>query len=246
MSSTPPPRFRTVSFGELDGGRWGTALDAGLPAMVYAADGVTGSAAGPHALHWSEEGDGDWRLNGDGLELLVTASTEGPEAVPGDGIVDQLCRVSGALMINGTEHAVDCAATRSAGGGIDPQRLGSVRGVCAWFDGAHAVSLLAFRPRDSAGQEGEKLTATVFEPEGVIRVDEARLSTTYAADGHPTRASLELWIGEGEEQFPRRAAAEALGVSGELDAGGMQLSVTALRCHSRGLDGVGVYTLARL
>ena len=161
-------------------------------------------------------------------------------------MVDELCRVSGELVINGRDSAVDWPAHRSLAGGFDARHLGSVRSVAGWFDGDHAVSLLAFRDRGSAGQEGERLTATVFDPEGAVWVDEPRLSTTYAADGRPTRASLELWIGEGEEQFPRRAAAEAAGTGGELDVDGLQLQVTPLRCHSRGLDGAGVYMLARL
>ncbi len=248
MTSSSPPRFRTVSFGELDGTSWGAALDVGLgrPGIVYGADGATGRAAGQPALEWSEVGEADWRLAGDGFELIVTPTADRAGTPPSEGMVEELCRVGGTLRIDGIERAVDCAGTRSLGGGLDPGQISSVRGFSAWFDGDHAISLLAFRPRDSAGQEDEWLAATLFDPEGVIWVDEPRLSTTYAADGHPTRASLELWIGAGEEQFPRRAAGEALGEGAELDVDGLRLLVTPLRCHSRGLDGAGVYILARL
>jgi hypothetical protein len=56
---------------------------------------------------------------------------------------------------------------------------------------------------------------------------------------------LELWVGDGDEQFPRRAAGEALGPGEELSAGAMTVRILPLRCHSAGHDGPGVYLLAR-
>ena len=61
--------------------------------------------------------------------------------------------------------------------------------------------------------------------------------------GAPARANLELWIGEGENEFPRRAAGEASGEGAAIKVDGLSLQAVPLRCHSRGRDGAGVYAL---
>lgn len=114
-----------------------------------------------------------------------------------------------------------------------------------WFEDGQALALLAVRPQGRGAQEDERLTATVFDPEGPLSSEEPRLSTTYDSEGLPARAGLELWIGDGEEQYPRRAAAEASGPGARLDVDGVALQARPFRCHSRGLDGPGVYLLAR-
>jgi hypothetical protein len=71
-----------------------------------------------------------------------------------------------------------------------------------------------------------------------------RLSTTYDGDGDPTRATVELWISDGEREYPRRAAGEAAGPALTLVSDGVTLAVLPLRYHSRGSDGAGIYLLA--
>jgi glyoxylase-like metal-dependent hydrolase (beta-lactamase superfamily II) len=75
-------------------------------------------------------------------------------------------------------------------------------------------------------------------------VDDPRLSTTYAASGLPSRTNLELWIGEGENEFPRRVAGEASAEGAVLQVEDVDLRVVPMRCHSRGREGTGVYVLA--
>ncbi len=125
-------------------------------------------------------------------------------------------------------------------------KLESVRGLSGWFGADQGLTLLALRPAGRRGQEDDLIAATVFDPEGWMAVDDPRISTTYRAGDRPARASLELWIGDGDEQFPRRAAAEATGDGAELEHNGLRLQVTPLRCHTLGLDGAGVYLLAHL
>ncbi len=75
-----------------------------------------------------------------------------------------------------------------------------------------------------------------------------RLSTTYRADGSPSRAGVELWLdvgGETQEQYPRRAAGEALAAGVAAASDGLNVEAHALRWHSRGQEGTGVYVLAR-
>jgi len=243
--------LRVVSFGDPAGGIWAAAIDAGETAIVFATPEGTGSATGADAVRLIDEGD-SWRLAGEAFELLITPAEvggDGRDGEPGEGELSPtghaLCRVQGTLSVGGAERSVQCVGTRTAADGLDLGRMDSLRGLSGWFDSDRGLVLLAFRPVGSAAQERDLLTATVFEPEGLIAVAEPRLSTTYSSQDRPSRASLELWIGDGEEQYPRRAAAEALGAEVGVDGDRMRLRATPLRCHTAGLDGAGVYLLAR-
>ena len=243
MTASAPSPFRIVSFGDLGGNVWGTAIQAGEPAIVFATPDGTGSASGTDAVRLTQDGR-SWRVAGAGFELLVTPAAEDGEQDPSENR-DELCEVTGTLSVAGAERSVQCVGTRSSGDRLDLGRLDSVRGVSGWFDSGRGVALLSFRPLPSAGQESDLVGATVFEPEGRVVVDDPRLSTTYRSGGRPSRANLELWIGDGEEQYPRRAAAEARGDGAGVDGDRVRLQVTPLRCHTGGRDGAGVYVLAR-
>jgi hypothetical protein len=229
------PALRVVSFGDLEGQVWAAVFDAGRT-TVLAGIGDGRPSAGPAAISASDTGE--WKLSGDWLQVSVTP----PLASGGNS---ELCHAHGRLALDGTEVEVDCPATRSYARDLERRDVDSVRGLWGWFEDEQALAVLAVRPRGRAPQEAERLTATLFDPEGPLSVEEPRLSTTYDSDGRPTRAGLELWIGEGEEQYPRRAAAEAAGPGASLDADGVTVQARPLRCHSRGLDGPGVYLLAR-
>jgi hypothetical protein len=122
-----------------------------------------------------------------------------------------------------------------------------VRDLCAWFAPADGLALTALRPRGAKGHDRDVVTASVFEPTGPLVVADPRLSTTYAADGHPTRVGLELWLEQDDtqEQYPRRAAAEPLGAAAAWSQPALELEAYFLRCLSRGEEGLGVYVLGR-
>jgi len=241
VTATAPSPFRIVAFGDLEGHIWGTAIDAGDPAIVFTTPDGTGSASGTEAVRLLVDGPG-WRLAGDGFELLVTPTGEE------DAGDDQLCQVTGTLSVAGTQRSVDCIGTRSSGDARDLERLGqldSVRALSEWFATDRGVALLSFRPQRGAGQETDLVAATMFEPEGPLAVNDPRLSTTYKNGGRPSRANLELWVGEGEDEYPRRTAAEARGDAASVGGDRVELEVTPLRCHTGGSDGAGIYVLAR-
>ncbi len=241
MMAVPAPTLRTLAFGDPDGRIWGGALDAGSTALVFGADDTTGAAAGKQAIAWSQDAQG-WRLAGEAFELLVSPA---PLADPTAQPPEELCQVSGRIVLGGVEHAVQCPGARSVATGPNVGEIESMRAVSGWFGDDDAVSLLALRPIGSSGSDRDRLVATVFGPEGPVTVDEPRLSTSYGGDGRPSATNLELWIGEGEEQVSQRTAGEARGGGASAQADGIRLQVTPLRCHSRGLDGAGVYLLAR-
>ena len=75
MSSAAASSFRALAFGDVEGTLWGGALDAGTAALAFGTSDGIGSASGPAAVDWSQEGRG-WRLSGDGFELHVTPAGE--------------------------------------------------------------------------------------------------------------------------------------------------------------------------
>jgi hypothetical protein len=109
------------------------------------------------------------------------------------------------------------------------------------------MSVTAFRPRKAKAHDGDLLAAAVIAPDGSPPVEDPRLSTTYAGDGWPARAGLELWLAgeEPDQQYPRRASGEALGVRARGLAGDLELQAEPFRWHSRGREGAGMYLLAR-
>jgi hypothetical protein len=256
MSSGTPTRLRSLSFGDVEGGVWGAALHAGVPGIVYAAGGHVGSAAGEGALAWTAEELG-WRLTGAGFELHVVPGGEAP-AQPADPELDreisgfeELCRVRGTISLGATATEIDCVGVRSVLEGVDNHRLSSVRAISSWFADDNALTLLALRSEPGSGRRAAKaghdadlVAATLFYPDGWVPVTDPRVSTTYVRSGVPIRTNLELWVGEAENEFPRRAAGEAAGEGAVASADGLDLRVVPMRCHSRGLEGAGVYVLA--
>jgi hypothetical protein len=257
MTATRTAPFRTIAFGDAEGRLWGAAVDAGAPGLagLVIGDGSARETVSGSSLQWTADGR-SWELTGDGVALRVEPLGLEPEDAAGAGSgsepgsdgevsgVQQLCRVHGAIAIGGAQLAVDCAGTRTQVDGIDPGAVESARGVSGWFGDEAALTLLALRPRGADHHDDDLVAATLFDPDGWVPVADPRLSTTYTAEGDPLRTSLELWIADGENEFPRRAAGEVAGPGAELAAGELQLRVAPLQCHSRGQDGAGVYLLA--
>lgn len=241
---------RAVAFGNPDGSVWGAGLDAGAPALVAAA----GAEPVAVTLAWNADGP-EWDLSAERIALTVAPISEpAPPAVddepsppaaaaaqePAWSGRQELCRVTGT--VNGAE--IDCVGVRTELTQVRPEELGSIRGFSAWVSAEEAVTLLSLRSRSDAHHERDLVAATMFEPDRWMSSHDPRLSTTYDGDGNPTRATLELWITQGERELPRRAAGEAAGPAVTVAGDAVTLLVAPLRCHSRGSDGAGVYLLA--
>ncbi|MDQ6836538.1 MAG: hypothetical protein M3016_10170 [Actinomycetota bacterium] len=243
MSAGHQGPLRLVCFGDADGQVWGSAIDAGEPAIVICTPAGSACAAGAR-VQIRDQADG-WEVSGAGIELVVT-----PTAPTGEPAIErggaELCQVRGTVTADGTGREVSCAGMRSSDPQADLGRLGSLRALSGWFDDEHALALCALRPSGATDHEHDMLTATVFDPGERIAVVEPRLSTTFGPGEQPVRASLELWIGDEEEQYPRRAAAEAVAPPASIQSERVRLSVTPLRCHSGGRDGAGVYLIAHI
>jgi hypothetical protein len=249
---------RALAFGDLDGGLWGVAWSPTVDGALSVAVGAGSVAEVVAATLTGAAEDEEWRIEGDGLELVLSPSTEPAGERPRGGLVgfDQLCRAVGPMVLGGTELEVDAPGWRGARDGqLELDRIESFRLVAAWFGSDEGLALVALRPRGARGQDSDLVAASVLEPGGAPRVDDPRLSTTYTAAGVPSKAGLELWFEEPEthdveangeqELLPRRAAGEAVGAGLDWEAAGFALHAAPLRWHSRGEDGAGVYLLGR-
>lgn len=246
--------LRTLAFG--DGSVWGASWSAGA-----AGTGLTAVGVGQETTVLPDvrlpDGDagaaGEWRLEGGDLALLVSPAGEPIDVRAGeDGVEgsDQLCRITGRFG----RHVVDCLGLRSSwSDGLDIARFESIRSASIWFEPAEGFALTAFRPHKAKGHKDDVLAAAVIAADGSPPVEDPRLSTTYAADGWPTRAGIELWLAtagetdsesEQQQQYPRRASGEAIGARAQAAAGELELRAQPFRWHSRGKVGAGMYLLA--
>lgn len=208
-------------------------------------------------LRGSDEAE-PWRIEGEGVSLEFAPAgptTRGDGAEDGLESVDQLCSVTGSVVLGGGQHQITCLGWRATvGGAFELDAIDSFRQTSGWFEAAHGISMVALRPRKLRAHDDDLVAAALLEPDA-LRVDDPRLSTTYDASGRPTRVGLELWLEseasdeasdeDSDRQFPRRAAAEAVGSGIEWETAGFTLHAAALRWHSRGSDGAGVYLLGR-
>lgn len=249
MSRSQAMAFRTVAFGDADGRLWGAAVDVPAHPAGLIVGGAEG-AAGASELQWTVEGR-DWHLTGEGVQLHVEPRGESPgededRSEPEVTGLQELCRVHGTISLPGVQQSIDCGGTRSEVDGLQPDAIASARIVSGWFGAEEALTIMALRPRRASDHESDLIAATLFDADGWVPVTDPRLSTVYTASGDPARTNLELWVSDGENEFPRRAAGEAVGPAAALTAGPLELRVASLRCHSRGLEGAGVYVLATL
>jgi hypothetical protein len=244
MNSGPQSALRTLAFGALETGLWGAAVGSAEPVVAVGTLDSGAPIPGVPAQLDGAAPDADWELTGSALRLRVAPH----EAPTPDSTIDQfaqLCRVTGTVWVDGEQREIECLGLRSYAAGVDLRSLDSVRQVLAWFAPDDGIALSARRPRGAKGHDRDAIAATVIEPAGPITVAEGRLSTTYAPDGRPNRMSLELWLSEAEEEFPRRVAGEALGVGAAGTATDANIALHPFRCHSRGRDGAGAYLVAR-
>ncbi len=240
--------LRTLAF--CDGSVWGASWSSDATGAALTALGAGADAKVMPGLRLPDSDVGaadEWRLEDDGVALVAAPVGELVDVQAAqDGLTgyEQLCRVTGRFG----SSQVDCLGVRSSwADDVELTRFESVRAVSVWFDPDEAFALTAFRPRKAKGHDGDLLAAAVISGEDAAAVEDPRLSTTYAADGWPARAGLELWLSgpEPDQQYPRRASGAAVGPRAEAVAGELEVRAAPFHWHSRGREGTGIYLLAR-
>lgn len=225
--------IRTVTFGDLEAATWGAAWKLG-------------DAQGGFGLVGDLDASltDDWRLTGEEVELEVVADGVRSELAEG---FDQLITVRGSVA----GQSVRWLGRRAERRALELPDYESVRDISAWFAPDDGVGLLAARPRRARGHEDELLTVSAFEGGRSLPVADPRLSTTYADDGSPIRAGLELWLEQPQDDAedtphpPYRAAGEAVGATATAVTASLAVEGRLFRWHWRGTEGAGVYLIVR-
>ena len=102
-------------------------------------------------------------------------------------------------------------------GSLDPG-FSLLRVVSGATENGSRLMLCAARPLDATHHAEELVAAAVVEPEGdVAEIDEALVSTQYAADGSIRRLGLELY--KPGDDYPLRGAGDTTGTSSSEDNG---------------------------
>jgi hypothetical protein len=147
------------------------------------------------------------------------------------------------LRVIWDRQALAALANRDSSGG--PARLDgslgqewdAVRIVSAASDDGSLLALCAARPEGAANHDTDAVTAAVVDPEGVVHeIEEALLSTEYAADGRVRRFGVELY--RPGNDYPLRAAGDAI-------EGGEDDDVVTLSFRLDGSEGTALYEIVR-
>ena len=187
--------------------------------------------------------DGGFELTFQALAVPARFPVDGaPGRAAGVQSYEQLCRVQGRVTAGGLAREIDCLGQRGhAWGAPDWEKIESLRSLSAWLGPEAAVFALAARPRGERGHDEDAVAAVLAEGYGeeahIEEVAEARLSTTYDSEGRERRVGLELFVSE-EDEFPRRAAGEALRAV-SLEAAGVRVDTSFLLWRLDGRAGVG-------
>ena len=221
--------------------------------------------------HWTLRvaGDHDVALELSFNAVSEAAPTAGDSAVARVGGLqgyEHLCRVTGSARVGGSTLAVDCLGQRGHWWGVpDHRRVTLVRTVSVWAGEDLAVCLTAVRPVKARSHADEALQVAILvaPPEDagddrargvalpedagdnrarVVVPEDARLSTTYDAQGRHRRAGLELY--EDADGYPRRGAGDMICAT-SLDLGGQRLDCSFFRWRLDGRDGLGRYDVLR-
>ena len=107
----------------------------------------------------------------------------------------------------------------------------------AFADGG-LLALSARRPEGSGSHGDEVIASVLCGPDGApVEVAETLLSTEYGPDGVQRRATLELWVAEGEAQ-PMRGAGSLIS-SASIRRPGLCAEVAFFRWSLDGREGLG-------
>jgi hypothetical protein len=184
-----------------------------------------------------------WRATFEGgFELDVEALSQPAEVRVGETHgYEQLCRVRGTAA----GKPVDCLGQRGhSWGRADWSKLELARTVSAWLDDRTAVTVSAVRDGSAKHHADETVAAHVIFDGVPVPVADPRISTTYDGDGRQIHAGLELWVGDGDGEFPHRAAGEVV-CGTTLDLGRLRVDCAFFEWRMEGRTGVGRYGVLR-
>ena len=119
----------------------------------------------------------------------------------------------------------------------------AVRLLCAEFKDHSALAVLAVRPAEAAGHDGEHVAAALRGRKGdESELERVLLSTEYGPDSEPARIGIELHLSD--EEVPLRGAGDA-SASRVIENEAMRRSVTQLTMRLDGTEGSGTFEILK-
>jgi hypothetical protein len=242
----------TLAFADPEAGLYGVArtslsaddasgmgiLFVGTEVAAVRAEGVALDVVEP-LRRWTASFAGAFELEAEALSPpadVAVGDTRGYE---------QLVRVSGTATVGGEQRRVDGLGQRGhSWGRVDWSKLELARTVTAWLDDRTAATLSAIRPASAKHHSDESVAAHVVLDGEPVQVADPRLSTTYDADGRQVHAGLELWVPDGDGEYPHRGAGEVV-CGTTVDLGTLRLDCAFFRWHMDGRTGAGRYDIVR-
>lgn len=226
-----------LSSGSASGSSWEQVRVAGLRTAVV-------EPLSSWTLAFERDGAGfDLRFEARSRPALLDPESEVAKLGGMQGY-EQLCAVSGTVVLDGQQRRVDCLGQRGHSWGTpDCKRVELARTLSAWLGADRALMLAALRPARAKGHGEEAVAAWVVDGEQPVAIDEPRLSTTYDGAQRQQRAGLELWVDE-ESEFARRASGKVL-CGTTLELGDVVLNSAFFAWRMEGREGVGRYDVMR-
>ncbi|HEX8123923.1 MAG TPA: hypothetical protein VF549_21920 [Solirubrobacteraceae bacterium] len=213
-------------------------LFSGSEVVAVRAEGVSLEVLEPLA-RWKASFAGAFELEAEALSPpaeVVVGDTQGYE---------QLVRVRGTATIGGAPRTIDGLGQRGhSWGRVDWSKLELARTVTAWLDDRTAATVSAIRPKSAKHHSDESVAAHLVLDGRPVPVADPRLSTTYDGDGRQVHAGLELWVEDGEGEYPHRGAGEVV-CGTTVDLGTLRLDCAFFRWHMDGRTGAGRYDIVR-
>jgi hypothetical protein len=153
-----------------------------------------------------------------------------------------LSAADGIRVIWDRQNLAALASGNGSGGaatleGSLSQEWDAVRIVSGAAADGSLLALCAARPAGAANHDTDAVAAAVVDPEGTVHeIEEALLSTEYAADGRVRRFGIELY--RPGNDYPLRAVGDAIEDGGEGDA-------VTLSFRLDGSEGTALYEIVR-
>ncbi len=173
------------------------------------------------------------------LGLVARTTPLAFETGPDRAVEVQSIGVSASLTADGAESGFEAEGVAWAVSGEDDQ--GSIRTL--WSLGRDGLfAMFALREPQAANHAAETVGAVRIAPDGgVTAYEEPLLSTEYDGAGRQTRATLELWGGDGDGIADRGGGKRLAGGCGRI--GDADLEAAAFAWTMGGRPGFGGYEI---
>jgi predicted secreted hydrolase len=196
---------------------------------------------------WTLRAEGELRFELTFEALTPPAEYGGRQAVVKAGGMEgyeQVCRVTGTMLVDGRERPVNGFGQRGhSWGNPDWDKIALTRSVGAWFEDGTGAVLATVRPAKAEHHADEGIWAAVLDAERALSVEDPRLSTTTDEAGRQIRAGVELWVDK-DDDYPLRGTGEVLAGS-TLELGALRLDVAFFAWHIEGRTAIGRYDVLR-